>query len=180
MVNAVAFTGRYNIHIIGNEFLGSSDNDINCLSSVNILIKDNRSKSANPLVYIQSSDFVVVADNTTNATHPIGMHPTSNGTNITIGNNVGSVQRTYVKGKATIPAATTFVDITVPIGVTGYVYPIIKILNLNTTTTYPVLEAAVTSYGATSTVIRITSSIAAPVGGFVVRYEVTGWWYGEA
>lgn len=179
VVNGVYASGRSQIHVIDNEFTGSSDHDVYFTSVDYAEVTSNRSKSTLPVCYISSSDYIIIDKNVTLATHPVSFNPTVNGTNIDVGHNVGSVQQTYVKGTAIILSTATTVDITAPMGSTGYVYPILRILNLNKGTVNPVLTSEVITYGATSSTIRITSSIAAPVDTLVIKYEVVGWWYGQ-
>lgn len=169
--------------LAGNTFSGfmTADVDLTNIGSGTTLVNNNfNSTHPDASVNLNTTvgGYVIMRDNIA-AKVPIYMHPANNtaGKN-DLGHNTGGAQSTWVTGKASITSGTTTTTVTVPMGSNAYVYPVFKV-NSIVSTNSPVITAAVTSYGASSTVITLTSSLSAPVGGIKIYYDVQGIWYGD-
>jgi hypothetical protein len=147
-----------------------------------IRLYKNRFNSTVPTNSVQMSTIVggyIISDGNYSATIPYYLNPSYNTSNLNmIGRDIGVTQSTYAKGTATITSGNTTVNITVPMGSNSGIYPLLKINNIVSTTTNPILTNSVV-YNANSSIITITSTASAPVGGIKIYWEAQGIWYGD-
>jgi len=171
-----------NVSIDNNHFMGFNTYDINATGIEQVMsITNNKFKSTEPVnsVYVETGGGGgVVMDNNESAVIPVRLHSISNtvGANV-LGRNTGATQSTYRRGQATISSGNTTTTINVPMGTDSNVYPVIRINTIESTES-PVIKSSV-AYNATTSVITLTSSLAAPVGGIKIYYEIIGVWYGD-